>query len=165
MMSWNRRLVCVIKRLSAPALVVCTCVVVCLSFWGGQALAAYGPRPCEMQTIQGGGVREVSTGEFHFEKAPYTFTQAGGHPWAVTNTVEFATEKLKKNKAVVPVRDPKDIVVDLPAGFLGDPQAVPRCPLTFILANQDRCPTDTQVGVARLRWYGGEKESLAPIVN
>lgn len=96
---------------------------------------------------------------------PYepAFTQAGGRPWALTTTGRFASEELVSHD-VVPTRDPKDIVVDLPPGLLGDPQAVPRCPLATLLDAHNACPVDTQVGVARFRVFGA-KEVIGPIVN
>jgi hypothetical protein len=103
---------------------------------------------------------------YEFVNEPYKvpFTQAGGHPWALTATGEFATEE-NSNGVLVPTRNVKDIVTDLPPGLLGDPMAVPRCPLTLVTnINGEKCPADTQVGVYRLHYFG-EKEQLAPIVN
>ena len=100
---------------------------------------------------------------------PYSFTQAGGHPWALTTTVEFASEEFETKegsgtiKVLEPVRDPKDVVVDLPPGLLGNPVAVPRCPLAQALTRAT-CPPSTQVGEYRIRWFTG-KELIAPIVN
>ena len=112
-------------------------------------------------------VEPRENGPTNIENVPYTFTQAGGHPWGLTTTGVFVTEKTtSKHGAVIaaPTRDPKDIVVDLPPGLVGNPQVVPRCPVTVYLSPDARCPTDTQLGVVRLRWYGGQ-ETLAPIVN
>ncbi len=118
-----------------------------------------------MQTIDGQKV-EAGPEKLRVVSVPATSTQAGGHPWGLTTTVEFTNEAAKQIKAVVPTRDPKDVIADIPPGLLGDPQAVPRCPLAVILANAiARCPADTQVGMVRLRWFGGDKESFAPIVN
>ncbi|HSZ70925.1 MAG TPA: hypothetical protein VK756_11265, partial [Solirubrobacteraceae bacterium] len=33
--------------------------------------------------------------EYEFVNKPYVFTQAGGHPWALTTTGEFDTEELE----------------------------------------------------------------------
>ena len=113
---------------------------------------------------------------YEFVNEPYKqpFTQAGGHPWALTTAFEFASEAKEANStgeiALVPARDPKDIVADLPPGLLGDPQAVPRCPLTNIASVQQSgeeikvCPADTQIGVWRVHFFT-TKEELAPIVN
>jgi hypothetical protein len=110
-------------------------------------------------------------GYLALENVPYEFTQAGGHPWGLTTTYEFSTEEVEQERGVyatVPTQDPKDIVTTLPPGLLGNPnpEVFPRCPLTEALAGAGvRCPTDTQIGVVRLRFFGGAKESLAPIVN
>ncbi len=115
-----------------------------------------------------------------FRNEPYSFTQAGGHPDTVTTTIEFSSEVYETEgiqqggggngnagKSLVPTRDPKDIVADLPPGLLADPQAVPRCPLVQVTNNSavdDPCPATTQVGVARLRFFDGN-EYLGPIAN
>jgi uncharacterized repeat protein (TIGR01451 family) len=104
--------------------------------------------------------------DYEFFNEPYKrpFTQAGGHPWGLTATGEFATEMGTKGFPV-PVRDVKDIVTDLPPGLLGDPQAVPRCPLARITNGGTLCPNDTQVGMYRVHFFGPTKEYMAPIVN
>jgi hypothetical protein len=128
----------------------------------------FGIEEFTMQTLEKQSVVERAIGELHVENVPYTFTQAGEHPWALSTTVRFASEENRNTNRepyFVPTRDPKDVVVDLPPGLLGDPQAVPRCQLSLLLANTGyRCPADTQVGVDRLSWFTG-KGSLAPIVN
>lgn len=108
-----------------------------------------------------GGLRTME-----FVNRPYgvPFTQAGGHPWALTTTGEFATEMGRKGY-LVPSRDVKDIVTVLPPGLLGDPMAMPRCSLTLVThGGGDLCPADTQIGVYRLHDLG-PKEYLAPIIN
>ncbi len=103
---------------------------------------------------------------YEFANKPYRtpFTQAGGHPWGLTTTGEFTTE-VNSEGSIVATHDVKDIVTDLPPGLLGDPMAVPRCPLaTLAYANVRLCPADTQVGVYRLNDFG-HQEYLAPIVN
>lgn len=101
---------------------------------------------------------------YEFVNKPYqrSFTQAGGRPWALTTAFEFATEANSKG-ILVPTRNAKDIVAGLPPGLLGNPMSVPRCSLTLV-TNEGKCPGDTQIGVARLNYFGG-KAGLAPIVN
>jgi hypothetical protein len=119
--------------------------------------------PTKEELLGGGSATKI----YEFINEPEIFTQAGGHPWALTTTFEFASEEVENKEKVhtiVPTRDPKDIVVDLPPGLLGDPMAVPRCPLALVFSTGQRCPSSTQVGVYRVRWFGG-KEALYPIVN
>jgi hypothetical protein len=124
--------------------------------------------------IQGKGNIDEFSGSVN---EPYSFTQAGGHPDAITTSIEFSTELIEHEAnphgglgagtALMPTRDPKDIVADLPPGLLADPQAVPRCPLSQVTSNSavsDPCPSSTQVGVVVLRLFGGI-EYLGPIVN
>jgi hypothetical protein len=82
---------------------------------------------------------------------PYFFNQAGGHPFALTNTIEFSSSQ-----------DPKDVIIDLPAGMVANPQAIARCS-----GSSEHCPTDSQVGVFELRFAGKEDELavLGAIVN
>jgi hypothetical protein len=109
---------------------------------------------------------------YEFVNEPTGFTQAGGHPWGLTYTGEVTSEVVGQEQTGgeiqhrhVPTQDLKDIVVNLPAGLLGDPLAVPRCPLTTALAfPRVKCPPASQIGVFRLLWFGG-KQYLGPIVN
>jgi hypothetical protein len=116
--------------------------------------------------------------EYEFVNKPYVFTQAGGHPWALTTTGEFDTEELEaienrpelfgepSKNYFAPTRDPKDVVVDLPPGLLGDPEAVPQCALAQLpKSNDEPCPADTIVGWYRTEEDGGFHEHVGPIVN
>jgi hypothetical protein len=127
--------------------------------------------PTKVVALSGGG-RE---NEYEITDEPSGYTQAGGHPWGLTTRIEFATEVLlfKTNSGpgeepvpwLVPTRDPKDAVVSLPPGLLGNPIAVPQCPIASVAhASEVRCPTSTQVGVWRFVSEGG-KEHLSPIYN
>jgi hypothetical protein len=103
---------------------------------------------------------------FEFVNEPYTFTQAGGHPWGLTTTGSFTSEEFvnQANEVeVVPTRDPKAVVLDLPPGLLGDPQAMPRCSLAQVTSGQ-LCPADTQIGDYTIHIEGGH-EFLGPLVN
>lgn len=99
---------------------------------------------------------------YGFVNEPYSFTQAGGHPYALTSTVEFATEEVSSGQ-LTPTRDPKDLIIDLPPGFAADPLAVARCPRTQAL-DGGACPVNSQVGVFVLRDAGNEA-ILGPIVD
>ena len=72
-------------------------------------------------------------------------TQAGGHPYAATATLALNTVSVGGGK-FEPARDVKNVTVNLPPGFIGDPSAVPQCsPADY---GEPGCPLDTQVGVA-----------------
>ncbi len=101
---------------------------------------------------------------------PYTATQAGSHPVNLTATIKFNREIVVTHRPPVeeipfPTRDPKDVVVSLPPGLLGNPMAVPQCLITQVLTNaKEPCPAATQIGVARLH-LEGHSEEVVPIVN
>lgn len=76
-------------------------------------------------------------------------TQAGSHPFEATTTIDFAT-----GSNGFPLEDAKDVQVDLPAGLIGNPNAVPECTREQF---QDAagfgggCPPETQVGMTTLK--------------
>ncbi|MGN6373595.1 MAG: hypothetical protein ACTHM1_11515 [Solirubrobacteraceae bacterium] len=113
----------------------------------------------------------VTSESFGFANEPEPFTQAGGHPDSLTTVIEFETENVNTGEAVepqrkVPTRDPKDILVDLPAGLLGNPTATPRCRLVQVVnrSTLGKCPASTQVGIAVFHLNHGEGLE-GPIVN
>jgi hypothetical protein len=70
-------------------------------------------------------------------------TRAGAHPDRMI--AKFAFTKGPNGR---PEENLKDVSVDLPRGFLGNPLAVPYCPRGKLFFEE--CPMDSQVGVARL---------------
>jgi len=74
-------------------------------------------------------------------------TQAGAHPFSATTEFTFTTT-VDPNGATIPDEQVKDVQVDLPAGFLGNPTATPRCTQQEF-DERGECPADTQVGIAR----------------
>jgi hypothetical protein len=71
------------------------------------------------------------------------FSQAGGHPFEASTTIAF--NRLANEG---PDENVKTISVDLPLGFVGNPNAVPFCPEAKLGAY--KCPNDSQVGVITL---------------
>ena len=68
-------------------------------------------------------------------------TQAGGHP---DSTMSFRLSGTSKE----PDGSTKDVFIDLPAGAVANPQAVPECESAdFNLSLLGHCPADSQVGV------------------
>ncbi len=165
------------RRWVGIALVVIATVLSASAVVAGSASAfeakPFGISKFTVQTIEKTVEKEVApkgSEEFEFTNVPYEtpFTQAGGHPWALTTTVELATEIVKKTRSeeleVVPTSEAKDIVGGLPPGLLGDPMAVPRCPLTLVSSSSEECPADTQIGMYLAHINGGH-ELMDPIVN
>ena len=94
------------------------------------------------------GVSNFTGGAFNEDSS--SATQAGTHPSSASTMIVF--NQVPGEFGVVPDEDVRDANVELPAGFIGDPTAVPRC--DEVRAVEDDvlvgCPANTQVGVARV---------------
>jgi hypothetical protein len=82
-------------------------------------------------------------------------TQAGSHPYEATFSWDVATtavsgEEFKPFPAGGEVRN---IEVELPPGFVGDPTAIPQC--TRQELNGGRCPNASQIGTLNIFFFGG----------
>ncbi len=101
-------------------------------------------------------------------------TQAGDHPFE--NTVSFALNSAPEGRAYPTAgglaggEGPlKDLVFDLPQGFLGNPEAVAKCP-QYKVSNGE-CPAASQIGISRLLIDGladakqVDRFEVAPIYN
>ncbi len=77
--------------------------------------------------------------------------QAGSHPYALTTSFtlneseEYEPERFRLNGGAL-----KDVRLELPPGFVGNPNATPKCPYHVFIANVlgHECPNDTVVGLA-----------------
>jgi hypothetical protein len=58
-------------------------------------------------------------------------TQAGGHPDSAM-TAFVVNSVRSKAGALIPAADVKDVTVDLPPGFVGNPLTTPRCPQSLV---------------------------------
>jgi hypothetical protein len=143
-------------------------------------------------TVSGGGAAPVTTSEpltkpNTVEEPPGAFgisafgfaahdvsgqvdTQAGDHPYGVTSTVNLNTvieDRLSGVRAFASVEPPKDLVVYLPLGFLGDPTAAARCTETQMIGTgeevETKCPSTSRVGSAVLFSESGVGSSLGPL--
>lgn len=109
---------------------------------------------------------EFGIGSFDGEVANQdgsAFTQAGGHPWRASTTIEF-NQHLEGGFIPTPDGDTRSLVVDLPAGFLGDPSAVPTCSEQE-LADTGECPDSTQVGISMVTAGFIFIDAPAPVYN
>ena len=84
-------------------------------------------------------------------------TQAGSHPYSLTVAFFLNNENNEVIGETInkPVGEMRDVVVNVPPGLVGDPQAVPRC--TRAQFNLEECPLDTQVGVDRAMPFHGPR--------
>lgn len=89
------------------------------------------------------------------------FTQAAGHPYGATTSFDFntATDPNPLIGPLRPIEPTKDVVVDLPPGFVGDPTAATRCTLpdlanTVFTDPQPLCAPTSQVGTVMIRQSG-----------
>ena len=74
--------------------------------------------------------------------------QAGSHPYALTTTFSL-NEPTEIDEELFTQGNPKDAQVELPPGFVGDPNATPKCAYNeFVSTKGLQCPNDTVVGVA-----------------
>jgi hypothetical protein len=115
-----------------------------LALGAGSASAAFGITNFDGEVIQAGG-----------EPA----TQAGSHPYEATTEMDFGPTHIEFafggffefNVLDQPF---KDIEVNLPAGLVGNPRAVPTCPDDVFLKpffGEGACPKNTIVGTTLLR--------------
>jgi uncharacterized repeat protein (TIGR01451 family) len=89
-------------------------------------------------------------------------TRAGGHPDHVTMSIDFntSTDPSPAEGRLRTVEAPKDIVIDLPPGFVGNPTAADRCTLPeleFVDISDTplpACPPTSQIGTVLLRHSG-----------
>jgi hypothetical protein len=88
-----------------------------------------------------------------FDEAGNDYTQAGGHPYVARTSFETTTRFVEPSEqspwaAIIQQEGRlKDAIVDLPAGFVGDPTAVPACDNPSMVW-AGTCPAASQVGVA-----------------
>jgi len=71
--------------------------------------------------------------------------QAGSHPYALTTTFVLNAPKEIEGR-FLPEGNLKDAGLEMPPGFVGDPDATPRCSYQAFVAGE--CPNETAVGAA-----------------
>jgi hypothetical protein len=90
-------------------------------------------------------------------------TQAAGHPYALTTTIDFNTKTTEilvpPFNLLWPVEPPRDIIVDLPPGVIGNPTAVAQCSVSDLVSDSDHvnlplCSPASQVGLVQLKVNG-----------
>ncbi len=106
------------------------------------------------------------------------YAQAGGHPYQQVTEFNFGTysslptevtsgaPEAWAKEGTAPLRDPKEVGVELPPGLVANPQGVPRCSLADYFS--EACEIKAAVGEACLRPFssnaGGCRE-VSPVLN
>ncbi len=119
---------------------------VMLALLGALALAAIAAAPAQADFgLKGLGV------EFE-KKGGAPETGAGTHPFALTTTVEVNTTT-DPDFGEVPDEALRDLVINFPAGMVGNPTAVPQCSsadFANIVGGGPSCSAASAIGVAKL---------------
>ncbi len=93
-------------------------------------------------------------------------TQAGDHPYEFTTRLNLASSLQQIPEGSIgysSVRDPKDIVLDLPLGFVGSTLAASTCTLAR-LTSAEHCPPAAQIGFIRTEPVGQDAIN-SPLYN
>lgn len=99
-------------------------------------------------------------------------TQAGGRPFAASTSIDFNTAADPNFfiNNLYPVEGTKDIIVDLPPGFVGNLTTVDECSMAQLangLGTQVRslCPSTSQIGTTTVRMNGNafDRNSVGPV--
>jgi len=86
------------------------------------------------------------------------YTQAGGHPFSANTSFDFKMRTVAGG-AQVPVEDPRDAVVSLPPGFVGNPQSMPGgCFVAEV--EKGICPDRYAIGRAWAKIFPDDQESV-----
>jgi hypothetical protein len=117
-----------------------------LSLWTALAAAA---ALLAIGAAQASAEPEITT--FELERST---AQAGGHP-NIFLRLSFTTKEQERNEQLENPKnvanecfctDPRTFTVHFPAGFIGNPHAIPSCTLAQL--GLYRCPPDSQVGIS-----------------
>jgi hypothetical protein len=151
------------RRLASRAVAVGALAAMGLAVAAGPALAEFGLRLSPSNPA----IADFTADAFDESGGP--FTQAGGYPFEARTAFEFNTVGDGRGSRM-PEGNPKDIVIDLPAGLVGNPQAAATCEteqfMEWAPSGLNYCPVDSQIGVVRLELYNnGDWTYTTPIYN
>lgn len=110
----------------------------------------------------------VSSVSVRFENEDGTpATQAGSHPYAMTTKVAFNTT-MDPHLGVIPDGNIRDLTVEQPVGFVGDPTATPQCSNADFVnvvpgTTLPSCSNSTVVGIAKLELLTAGNFDYAPV--
>jgi hypothetical protein len=106
------------------------------------------------------GIKSLSTSTL--EQNDAVDTAAGSHPF--TYRVSFEVNQDEEGK---PEGTLRDLILQLPAGLIGNPRAVPACTGAEFEGEAGHCPNDSVIGIVHTRIFNGEEqlEATNPIYN
>src|SRR6185436_18812701 len=94
-------------------------------------------------------------------------TQAASHPYSASTSLDFntANNPVTFIGDITPVEAAKDVVIDLPPGFVGNPTTVDQCTVGEITngnftAVKSLCPVTSQIGSVLVRLNGFAQTSV-----
>jgi len=95
--------------------------------------------------------------------------QAAGHPYEQTTSFELLSNENKNaEERYRPAKNPRDIAITLPDGFVGNPLVAPRCPVSALEGAGENeqgetvapCPKGSRIGLVTLVDGGGVAGTL-----
>ncbi len=92
--------------------------------------------------------------------------QAGSHPYALTTTFVLNKPKLTQSGYFPAEGNLKDVGLELPPGFVGDPEATPKCSYQAFMSSE--CANGTAVGISDIyitQPHRSEPSQVEPIVK
>jgi len=142
--------------------------------------ATAGPLSPNVATVEGGGAASRSSSTlasidnprpfgfvgFDFDsltRAGIADSQAGDHPYSVTASFDLTSIPSETDQHTVQaVEHPKNALVYLPLGMVGDPTVIPRCPLATVEKSQGTlCPRSSRIGRVVVNTGSGRLASTA----
>src|SRR5271168_2755490 len=132
-------------KLTDLRLVGACCVAVVSAFVLAPAAPAAGSG-FGLRSFEVSATERPTVGELAKHELGAPDVQAGSHPYAVTGSVVMNESEDQNGVFVAAGGGLKDVQVALPPGFVGNPNAVPKCSYREFLGKA--CPDDTAVGEA-----------------
>ena len=133
-----------IRTASFGVWIAATAVAICVStLFASSALAGFGIKDFSVTTLNHDGSVDL---------------QAGSHPYEYRVSIT-----MNQDATGFPEGVPRELILDLPPGLLGNPQAVPRCDATTFEGQSSECPGNSQVGVVHLDL--GAIQPVYPVYN
>lgn len=132
--------------------------ILCAVLFGLVGVSSAAAVPFEITGFEGGAFKQDGPGPEE--------TRAGFHPFRASATFDL-NETTDGAGFFKPIGTLRNTLTELPAGFVGNPQAVPACLSSISPGAKERCPDNTQIGYASLIGSNTSKTSRGyfPVFN